>query len=160
MTKIEFLNRMHQACHEAEETGARFNKDVLYAQAALESNWGNSELAQKANNLFSIKAGNTWNGAKIRLPGPEWSPESGWHTIPIEWRKYLTWTDCVIDYARIIGQLPWYRDALLSLDDPNTFLNAIMPDENGLGWATDPEYRKKIRRIAREIENYGGPQWA
>ena len=72
MTKIEFINQLNSACDAALALRARFNKAVVFAQAALESNWGNSELAWKANNLFSIKAGATWQGETISLKAKEW----------------------------------------------------------------------------------------
>ncbi len=56
MTQIKFINKINQAANQALDKGALFNKAVLFAQAALEFNWGNSELAVKANNLFAIKA--------------------------------------------------------------------------------------------------------
>ncbi|HFI0035814.1 TPA: glucosaminidase domain-containing protein [Streptococcus suis] len=37
---------------------------VILAQAILESAWGNSILAQEANNLFGIKADSNWLGGQ------------------------------------------------------------------------------------------------
>jgi flagellum-specific peptidoglycan hydrolase FlgJ len=160
MNKIEFINRINQATNEAIEKGALFNKAVVFAQAALESNWGNSELAVFANNLFAIKAEGQWTGKTIRLMGTEWSPKTGWHQESIVWRKYQSWTDCIIDYAAIITGVSWFRDAIQYLDNPNLFLKALLADGTQPGWATDPQYYDKITRIARELENYGGPKWA
>jgi flagellum-specific peptidoglycan hydrolase FlgJ len=159
MTKLEFINRMNTACDEATQKNARFNKSVVYAQAALESNWGNSELALKANNLFSIKVGTSWAGEKIWLPGPEWDYRSGWYRHVSAWRKYACWTDCILDYADIIADVTWYQNALEHLDDPELFLKAILPDGTHPGWANDPDYYQKVLKIAVEIANLGGPKW-
>jgi flagellum-specific peptidoglycan hydrolase FlgJ len=159
MTKMEFISRLNQASNEAFTKGALFNKTVIIAQAALESNWGNSELSQRANNLFSIKAGNSWNGETVWLRGTEWHYRSGWSNLMIEWRKYPGWTECVMDYAKIIAGFSWYQDALQFLDDADTFLKRILPNGSEPGWATDPEYYHKILKIASEIESYGGPKW-
>jgi flagellum-specific peptidoglycan hydrolase FlgJ len=159
MTKIEFITQMNQAISEALAKGALFNKTVALAQAALECNWGNSDLAQKANNLFSIKAGNSWQGETIRLPGIDWYYKYGWSKSVVEWRKYSSWTDCIIDYAKIISEFSWYKDALDSLNDPDMFLKSILPNGSEPGWATDPDYYNKILNVATEIESYGGPKW-
>jgi flagellum-specific peptidoglycan hydrolase FlgJ len=159
MTKIEFINRVNQAANEALMQGALFNKAVIFAQAALECNWGNSDLAQKANNLFSIKAGSSWKGETIWLPGAEWHYKHGWSNSLVEWRKYSNWTECIIDYAKIIARFSWYQDALKFLDDSNMFLKSILPNGSEPGWATDPEYYQKVLMIASEIESYGGPKW-
>jgi flagellar protein FlgJ len=159
MTKIEFINKMNTACTEAAAKNAIFNKAVIYAQAALESNWGSSELAKKANNLFSIKAGVTWVGATIMFTTFEWSNLYGWHQTRDNWRKYANWTDCIVDYANIINKVSWFKDALQYLDQPQQFLKALLSDGTNPGWATDPQYFKKVSQIAKELENYGGPKW-
>lgn len=159
MTKIDFINQMNQASNEALNKGSLFNKPVALAQAALECNWGNSNLAQKANNLFSIKAGNTWKGETVWLPGIEWQYKYGWTNSMVEWRKYSNWADCIIDYANIISKFSWYQDALQYLDDANLFLKSILPSGSKPGWATDPDYLYKVLKIAAEIESFGGPKW-
>lgn len=159
MTQIEFINKINQAASEALEKGALFNKAVLFAQAALESNWGNSELAVKANNLFAIKAGSGWPGESIQLPGQEWNDQTGWYRQVSRWRKYQSWTDCIMDYAALIGSVSWFQDALPYLDNPNLFLKALLASENQPGWATDPRYYNKIIQTALELERYGGPKW-
>jgi flagellum-specific peptidoglycan hydrolase FlgJ len=160
MTKMEFIDRMNNACNEAVAKNAQFNKAVVYAQAALESSWGNSELAQKANNLFSIKAGRTWAGETLWLPGVEWDYRYGWYHSESAWRKYTNWTDCILDYAQIIADVSWFQGALQYVDDPQQFLKAILPDGTHPGWATDPQYYQKVLQIAAEMESYGGPKWA
>jgi flagellum-specific peptidoglycan hydrolase FlgJ len=161
MTKSEFIHKMNTACNEAAIKNVRFNKAeaVVYAQAALESNWGNSELTQKANNLFSIKAGTSWTEETIELPGLEWHYRYGWYHSLDKWRKYPSWTDCIIDYARIIAEVSWFQDALQYLEDPKQFLKALLPDGTHPGWATDPNYYQKVTQIAFELESYGGPKW-
>ena len=160
MTKIEFINRMNIACAEAAAQKALFNNAVIYAQAALESNWGNSELATKANNLFSTKAGTTWRGETFVLSTLEWNYQYGWYHSRNIWRKYASWSHCIIDYADIITKVPWFHDALDNLEDPQQFLKALLAKGSKPGWATDPEYYQKVVRIAKEMESYGGPKWA
>lgn len=159
MTRPEFIGKINQACQGAVHRGARLNQAVVIAQAALESDWGNSELAQKANNLFSIKAGANWTGKTLETTTTEWSPAFGWYSTKAVWRSYPSWTDCIMDYEAIIAGLPWYKDALQYMDDPRSFLKALLPNGAELGWATDPGYYDKVLRIAKQLEEYGGPKW-
>lgn len=159
MTKIDFINQMNQIIDEIYTKGILFNKSVALAQAALESNWGNSELVQKANNLFSIKAGKSWKGGTIWLPGFEWNAKYGWHQSLIEWRKYPSWLECLIDYIKIINEKTWFQDALKNIGNSSMFLKSLLPNGTEPGWATDPHYYNKILKIATEIESYGGPRW-
>lgn len=159
MTQIEFINKINQAAGQALDKGVLFNKAVLFAQAALESNWGNSELAIKANNLFAIKAGYTWTGETIHLPGNEWHYKTGWYQEDSTWRKYQNWTDCIMDYAAIIGGTSWFHDALRFLDHPSLYLKALLADGSQPGWATDPQYYSKVIKTATVMEVYGGPKW-
>lgn len=159
MTKSEFIQRMTVAIRETVKKGALFNPAVVVAQAALETGWGSTELAQKANNLFSIKAGGTWSGETIRLPGYEWHLGIGWRTESIVWRKYSNWTECLLDYAKIINNTPWFNDALKKIDDADGFLMALLGDGSEPGWATDPEYKEKVKTVAMEVQSLGGPPW-
>ena len=159
MTQPEFIGKINQAYQEAVHRGARLNRAVVIAQAALESDWGNSVLAQKANNLFSIKAGAYWTGKTLEMSTTEWNPAFGWYPAKAIWRSYPSWTDCILDYGAIIAGLPWYQDALSNLDDPRSFLKALLPNGAELGWATDPGYYDKVLRIAKQLEDFGGPKW-
>lgn len=160
MTKIEFVFRMASALQEIVAGGARLNPAVATAQAALESQWGNSTLAQEGNNLFSIKTGMSWAGETIILPTKEWKYPTGWRMEMVVWRKYKDWTACIRDYAAIIATVPWYRDTEKYLNNPAGFLQALLPNGKEPGWAMDPDYFSKVERIGREIEAMGGPIWS
>lgn len=60
-----YLYRMKEACQVARMKKAKFNEAVVTAQGALESSWGTSELAKKANNLFGIKRTLGWESYLI-----------------------------------------------------------------------------------------------
>lgn len=159
MTKLEFIERMGKACNTARQKGALFNDAVVTAQAALESSWGNSGLCIKACNLFGIKAGPSWQGATLELPTREWSKQRGWYSTVARWRKYPSWNECIVDYSRIIHSLSWYRGCTTALDDADAYLQALLPAPGKPGWATDPNYARKVRDVAREIKRLGGPKW-
>lgn len=159
MTKTEFIKKMISACAEAKRKGAIFNTAVVIAQAALESNWGNSGLAVKANNLFGIKAGRSWTGHTLDLPTKEWSKAKGWYKTVARWCSWPTWSDCIIYYSGMLQRLSWFRDALAHLDNADKFLEALLPEDGQPGWATDPKYFSKVRAAGAEIEKLGGPKW-
>lgn len=159
MTKKEFLRRMMTACEVAREQGAIFHESVVTAQAALESRWGQSGLAKKANNLFGIKAGKSWQGHVIRLNTYEYSSARGFYKTVASFRRYASWAESIQDYAKLVSTLSWYRDALPYLEDADKFLLALLPEKGQPGWATDPLYFEKVRRCGLMIERMGGPRW-
>lgn len=157
--KERFVQRMLEACRVARLKGAVFNEPVCLAQAALESNWGRSGLATRALNLFGIKAGRSWAGPVLELPTKEWSKERGTYDTVARWRVYPSWNECIVDYATVLNGMPWYQDAVVAASDPEAFLQGLLPNGKEPGWATDPGYAEKVRRMAREIARLGGPQW-
>jgi flagellum-specific peptidoglycan hydrolase FlgJ len=159
MKKKAFIERMTVAIREAFKRGVRFNPAVAVAQAALETGWGSSELAQKANNLFSIKAGTSWTGEVIELPGMEWHQSGGWRRERSLWRKYDNWTDCLQDYGQIIASLPWYQDAFKNYYDTEKFLAGLLMNGSEPGWASDPDYFAKVKAVGLEVQKLGGPPW-
>ncbi|GAB6169727.1 glucosaminidase domain-containing protein [Clostridium carnis] len=64
--KLDFINFV------SKEAIKNYNQygilpSITIAQAILESGWGNSQLSDKYNNLFGIKADERWNGDKISM---------------------------------------------------------------------------------------------
>jgi flagellar protein FlgJ len=159
MTKTKFVNKMKAACGGARCKNARFSTPVVFAQAALESNWGNSTLCRKANNLFGIKAGKRWTGPTLDLPTKEWSKQRGWYKTMAHWCIWPDWMSCIIYYGEMLQRLPWFRDALDHAGDADKFLEALLPGDGQLGWATDPRYASKVRAAGAQIERLGGPKW-
>lgn len=159
MTKLQFIERMKKACVTARQKGARVNVPVCMAQAALESNWGNSGLCTRANNLFGIKASASWRGPTLDLPTREWSKEKGWYSTTARWRKYPSWNECIVDYSQLIHSLSWYQGCTTAIDNAEAYLQALLPAPGKPGWATDPDYARKVRNVALEIERLGGPAW-
>lgn len=150
---------MELAWQQATALGININKAVVFAQAALESGWGNSGLAQKANNLFGIKAAKAWNGQTLALPTKEWSRERGWYTTSANWCKWPDWSGCIVYYAGMLKRLSWFRDALQHVNCADDFLRALLPEPGQPGWATDPNYFSKVRMVGAKIERLGGPKW-
>ena len=115
---------------------------VTLAQAALESSWGDSELAQRGKNLFGIKADPAWQGATMTLPTVEYV--NGQRvTTQAQWRVYIDWGGSMNDHARFFYTNPRYREALAVRDNPLAFAQQIVT----CGYCTDPDYVSKIKSI-------------
>jgi peptidoglycan hydrolase FlgJ len=121
---------------------------LLLAQAALETGWGASTPqhpdGQSANNLFGIKAGDNWSGARVA----HWTMEhSGGVTARKRevFRAYDRPAQSFADYVDVLGGSPRYAKALEQSSDPEAFAHAV----SEAGYATDPHYVDKWLAIYR-----------
>ncbi len=155
MTPADFIALAKAAAVTARDLGAPIVPGITAAQAALESRYGESRLAQ-SNNLFGIKAGRSWAGSVIELPTIE-RCNGTWLEVIARWRVYPSWAACFVDYGRIIARLSWYADAAEAAKrgDARGFLEGLLAKSNGPGaaddepgWASDPTYREKVLAIA------------
>jgi len=146
----------------ARELGVPVVPKAVAAQAALESDWGQSGLARVGNNLFGVKAGRSWRGPVLELP--TWEVVDG-HRIETvaRFRRYEDFEAAVRDYVSIIGRLDWYRDAreAARYGDPYGFLYGLEA-RGEPGWATDPDYARKVLALMRTYNLLDGPHpvWA
>ena len=77
-------------------------RELIIAQAALETGWGESRFANEANNLFGIR---TWNkDEKYLLPIP-WTEWPGWGV-----KVFETKCDSVAHYIRMINEVFAYEE--------------------------------------------------
>jgi len=82
----------------------RILPSVTIAQACLESDWGTSELATKANNLFGIKAKDDWKGESYTVRTAEYDSSGKKYYINAAFRKYRAWQDSLVDHARFFHE--------------------------------------------------------
>ncbi len=115
---------------------------LLLAQAALETGWGGAVQQHvdgaSANNLFGIKAGGAWSGARTT----QWTLE---HEDGVavgrlaDFRAYPSSASSFADYVDLIGNTPRYAAALAKADNPEAYAHAVQ----AAGYATDPAYADK-----------------
>lgn len=149
MNKAEFLTAALAAATAARDVGAPINPVIAAAQAALESNWGQSQLAREAANLSGIKAGRSWAGDVLELPTREWSEtRQDWYTTVARWRKYRDWQHSFEDYGDLIGRL--YPNAANNKDDPKAYLEGLLNGQ--FRYATDPAYFSKVWSIVEQYD--------
>jgi len=75
----------------------RVPKELIVAQAAIETGWGQSRFANEGNNLFGIR---TWNKDEPYLLPIPWTEWPGWGV-----KVYETRCDSVRDYLRILNEV-------------------------------------------------------
>jgi flagellar protein FlgJ len=113
---------------------------ILLAQAAIETGWGRSVVG---NNLFGIKAGSSWTGAKVDAATHEY--ENGQLiSIADAFRAYPNAEASVQDFVSLVQNSPRYRAALGKADDVVGYAQALIAG----GWATDINYVSKLQAVA------------
>jgi flagellar protein FlgJ len=113
---------------------------ILLAQTAIETGWGRSVVG---NNLFGIKAGSSWTGAKVDAATHEY--ENGQLvSITDGFRAYPNAEASVQDFVSLVQNSPRYRAALGKADDVVGYAQALIAG----GWATDINYVSKLQAVA------------
>ncbi len=145
----EFVQKMLPHAQAAAEKLGVSVRAVL-AHAALETGWGRhmprAANGASSNNLFGIKAGASWDGAKARVATTEY--ENGVAVRRVDnFRAYESPTAAFNDYADLIAGNPRYATALGHGDNVRGFASALQRS----GYATDPSYAAKLAHIADSV---------
>ncbi|MFB9329643.1 glycoside hydrolase family 73 protein [Paenibacillus aurantiacus] len=122
---------------------------ITIAQAILESNSGNSQLAVQGNNLFGMKGRGP--AGSVVLPTKEQRLDGSVYTVNAAFRAYSSWQDSVRDHSDLIARgVSWnrslYREALHT--DGRSAARALQE----AGYATDLHYADKLIAI---IDRHG-----
>ena len=139
----------------AEKAAAKLGVDPTYlvAQAALETGWGKSIIKQgdgsSSYNLFGIKTHNTWSGDSARVMTTEYQ-----NGKPVKeaasFRSYESFAHSFDDYVSFLQSNGRYDKALSSTANPEQFARELQK----AGYATDPQYARKVSQIARKLSTY------
>lgn len=134
--------------------------ESIVAQAALETGWGQylmkHEDGRHAFNFFGIKAGNDWSGERVDVMTVEYrngiaAKESA------AFRSYADMDEAFQDYTRFLSQKERYQEALQSVrqnQDAKSWGDYLQQ----AGYATDPNYGKKIASIVLRLQKDGASQ--
>ncbi len=131
----------------AEKAAAELNvsTDVILAQAALETGWGKHLIhdAQGNNsfNIFNIKAAG-WQGKSVTVNTLE-NKQGVTQQERSAFRQYDDYAQSFADYVSLIKTNPRYKEALEAGTDSESYADALQK----AGYATDPNYADKIKRI-------------
>jgi flagellar protein FlgJ len=139
----------------AERAAKRIGVDPRYlvAQAALETGWGKKMIAQRdgssSHNLFGIKSGSSWKGDSARATTTEF--EKGKEVKEVaSFRAYNSFEQSFQDYVSFLQNNDRYQGALDSAARPDQFMKELQR----AGYATDPQYARKVNQIAKQMQVY------
>ncbi|HAF94306.1 MAG TPA: flagellar assembly peptidoglycan hydrolase FlgJ [Pseudomonas sp.] len=138
----------------AEKAARRLGVEPRYlvAQAALETGWGKSMIRQKdgsnSHNLFGIKATN-WSGESAAARTTEYV--NGRAVKQVEgFRAYASFEQSFDDFVSLLQNSDRYQSAVNAGGDSERFVRELQK----AGYATDPQYARKVSQIARRMEAY------
>jgi len=117
---------------------------VMLAQAALESNYGNSILSKNYNNFFGIKADSSWTGDTVNLNTIE-NTNGANASVNSLFRSYPTPKASFKDRVLFFVNNPRYAN-IFNAATPENQAQAIQD----AGYATDPNYASKIISIIND----------
>lgn len=145
VTPDEFIAKVKPYAEKA-AAELNVNTDVLLAQAALETGWGKHLIHDaKGNNsfnIFNIKASGTWQGKTVAVNSLE-NKQGVTYQERSEFRHYENYVQSFSDYVSLIKNNPRYEKALAVGGDSHAYANELQK----AGYATDPQYAKKIRQL-------------
>jgi flagellar protein FlgJ len=151
-SKDEFITAMLPM---AEQAAQKIGVDPRYlvAQAALETGWGKSIIrtrdGESSHNLFGIKSHNSWEGDSARVLTTEYRGGKAVKEAA-SFRAYDSYAHSFEDYVSFLQGNGRYEKALASTDKPEQFARELQK----AGYATDPQYARKIAQIARQMQTY------
>ncbi len=148
LTEDEFIDAILPRAKEVQAThGVR--PSILIAQAALESDWGNSTLSQESNNYFGIKGANAEKQYRTR----EFASNE-WTEIQASFKQYASMAESVKDYADLmLYGTSWDSDYYSKVLEANNYQEAAYSLQEA-GYATDPNYGDKIIQIIEQHQLY------
>src|SRR5271170_288526 len=144
-TPAEFVDRLMPPIRRAASALGVDPMGIL-AQAALETGWG-QRMPRNADgspsfNMFGIKAGDGWSGARATADSMEVSNGVAKLTRTA-FRAYGSMEESVNDFASLLKNSPRYRDVVAAGGDLQAYIDGIGKS----GYATDPEYANKLNQI-------------
>jgi len=123
---------------------------LILAQAALESGWGNREIrqanGQPSYNLFGIKATADWKGDTTEITTTEYINGVA-KKVKAAFRVYQSYADALHDYSSLLVRNSRYQK-VTQATTPEQAAHALQEG----GYATDPQYAKKLIGIMQQIK--------
>jgi flagellar protein FlgJ len=126
---------------------------LIVAQAALESGWGQREIptanGSPSYNLFGIKAGSNWSGPVTEVTTTEFEQGAA-KKIKAQFRVYGSYVEAIADYVKLLTNNPRYAE-VANARSPEQAAHALQK----AGYATDPQYANKLVSVIQQMKNTG-----
>lgn len=142
MKPQDFLDMLLPAAQECQRLHG-IPASFTLAQAALESSWGASKLANSGCNLFGVKADPAWHGPVTVIQTREVLNGQS-VMVPAKWRCYVDWRECLDDRAAFFQRNKRYA-ACFNQTTGEGWARAVA----AAGYATDPDYAEKVIGVMR-----------
>lgn len=121
---------------------------VTIAQAILESGWGQSALAVKANNFFGIKANaHAAPDQYAEFPTTEFV-DGRKKSVMAAFARYATPADSFNAHAKLLATTARYAPAMEAAGSPRAFAFRLMR----CGYSTNPEYSDSLIDLIDEYD--------
>ncbi|KVD83401.1 flagellar biosynthesis protein FlgJ [Burkholderia ubonensis] len=122
----------------------------IVGQAALESGWGKREIraadGSTSYNVFGIKATKGWTGRTVSALTTEYVNGEP-RRVVAKFRAYDSYEHAMTDYANLLKNNPRYAGVLSASRSVEGFAHGMQK----AGYATDPNYAKKLISIMQQI---------
>ncbi|HIE5949051.1 TPA: flagellar assembly peptidoglycan hydrolase FlgJ [Burkholderia cepacia] len=122
----------------------------IVGQAALESGWGKREIrasdGSTSYNVFGIKATKGWTGRTVSALTTEYVNGTP-RRVVAKFRAYDSYEHAMTDYATLLKNNPRYSGVLSASRSVEGFAHGMQK----AGYATDPNYAKKLISIMQQI---------
>ncbi|MEJ6348752.1 glucosaminidase domain-containing protein [Holzapfeliella sp. He02] len=151
--KQDFIDRIAKDVVEVNQNTTILNSFVI-AQAALESNYGRSELAENYHNLFGVKAGSQSKN-KVTLPTQEYV-NGEYKTYNLDFQVYQSDKEAIQAHQKLLLYgTTWNSSQYERVLKSKNYKEASVALQKS-GYATDPEYADKIISVieAYSLYNY------
>lgn len=149
LNNANFISRLSTPAQiAARESG--IPHQLIMAQAALESGWGEQEIpgsdGKPSHNLFGIKAGRDWKGKTTEITTTEYISGVA-QKVKAKFKVYDSYTEAMSDYASLLSRNPRYKNVVRA-KTPEMAAHALQ----SAGYATDPHYAKKLVNIIQHVK--------
>ncbi|GAX00989.1 glucosaminidase domain-containing protein [Secundilactobacillus silagei] len=149
-THTDFIDQMSQPVLKVSRQNHLYGS-VMMAQAALESNWGTSQLSAEAHNYFGVKG--NYDGHSVTMSTSEANASGSMYNTLAQFKAYPSAQASLKDYAKVLrGGTTWnpflYEGAWR--ENASSYMAATnIVAEN---YATDKNYADKLNRIILEYD--------
>ncbi|CAD6873296.1 flagellar assembly peptidoglycan hydrolase FlgJ [Methylomonas fluvii] len=144
-SRDEFVNQLRPHAEQAARS-LGVDPNVLLAQAALETGWGQGMVknpqGDNSFNLFNIKADRSWQGKQAKTMTLEYAGGVAKKEMA-GFRAYDSYKESFDDYVNFIKTNPRYSEALKKAGNAGHYLHELQQ----AGYATDPRYAEKVMTI-------------
>jgi len=148
----QFVSRLSIPAQVASQNSG-ISHQLIVAQAALESGWGQREIptadGKQSFNLFGIKAGGSWSGPTTDITTTEYTNGVA-KKVQASFRVYGSYVEAITDYVKLLTNNPRYAQ-VTAAGTPEQAAHALQ----AAGYATDPNYASKLVNVIQKIKGAG-----